>query len=285
MNRFQSKPLAPNESHIETMSETHRLQPGSKVDLSQLNTDGKRIHPDRQQAEAEFETLREELVTLQNRWYADGSRSLLVVFQAMDAGGKDGTIRRVFRGVNPQGVRVASFKSPSKKELSHDFLWRIHQQVPGKGMIGIFNRSHYEDVLVVRVDEIVPKSVWKSRYQSINNFEKMLTESGTSIIKFYLHISKSEQKKRFQARLDDATKQWKFARHDLEKRKQWDAYQEAYEEMLYRCSTEHAPWYIIPADQKWYRNLAISRVLVQTLRELNPQFPTPEDDLDKIERD
>ena len=173
MNRFQSKPLAPNESHIETMSETHRLQPGSKVDLSQLNTDGKRIHPDRQEAEAEFETLREELVALQNRWYADGSRSLLVVFQAMDAGGKDGTIRRVFRGVNPQGVRVASFKSPSKKELSHDFLWRIHQQVPGKGMIGIFNRSHYEDVLVVRVDEIVPKSVWKSRYQSINNFEKM----------------------------------------------------------------------------------------------------------------
>lgn len=180
---------------------------------------------------------------------------------------------------------MASFKAPSKKELSHDFLWRIHQQVPAKGMIGIFNRSHYEDVLVVRVDEIVPKPVWKSRYQSINNFEKILTESGTTIIKFYLHISKSEQKKRFQARLDDATKQWKFARHDHEKRNQWDAYQEAYEEMLYRCSTEHAPWYIIPADQKWYRNLAISRVLVQTLRELNPQFPTPEDDLDKIDLD
>jgi len=267
------------------MSETHRLQPGSQVDLSQISTDGKRIHPDRQAAEAEFETLRQELVALQNRWYADGRRSLLVVFQAMDAGGKDGTIRRVFRGVNPQGVCVASFKAPSKKELSHDFLWRIHRQIPAKGMIGIFNRSHYEDVLVVRVDKIVPESVWKLRYQNINDFEKLLTESGTTIVKFYLHISKSEQKKRFQDRLDDPTKQWKFARHDLEKRKQWDAYREAYEEMLYRCTTDYAPWYIIPADQKWYRNLAISRVLVQTLRELNPQFPTPEDGLDKIDLD
>ncbi len=196
-----------------------------------------------------------------------------MVLQARDAGGKDGTIRHVFQGVNSQGVRVTSFKAPNTLELAHDFLWRIHAQTPPRGMIGIFNRSHYEDVLVVRVSNLAPESVWRPRYEHINNFERMLTDAGTTILKFYLHISNKEQKERLQARLDEPDKHWKFDRGDLQKRAQWDDYTEAFEEMLERCTTEYAPWYVIPADQKWYRNLAVARVIVHTLKEMNLQYP------------
>ena len=190
---------------------------------------------------------------------------------------KDGTIRHTFKGVNPQGVVVTSFKKPSAEELAHDFLWRVHKAVPAKGMIGVFNRSHYEDVLVVRVHDIVPEAVWRPRYEAINQFEKQLVDSGTTVLKFFLHISKKEQKERFQARLDEPEKNWKFDHGDLEKREFWDAYQDAFQDMLNNCTTENAPWYLIPADQKWYRNLAIMRVMVDTLNQMNPQFPEADD--------
>jgi PPK2 family polyphosphate:nucleotide phosphotransferase len=264
------------------MFDSHQLDPKRPFQLTDLPTDGKQFHPDRKTAEIEFKTLRKEFILLQQRLYAEGKQKLLVVFQAMDAGGKDGTIRNVLKGVNPQGVRVHSFKVPSKEEMAHDFLWRIHKVVPGKGMIALFNRSHYEDVLVVRVHDIVPEAVWRPRYTQINQFEKLLSDSGTRILKFYLHISKDEQKERFQSRLDEPEKLWKFSLGDLEKRKFWPDYMTAYEEMLRECSTEWAPWHVIPANQKWYRNLAICRTIVQTLREMNPQFPAAEDNLEQV---
>lgn len=261
---------------------SHQLKPGKQVDLSKMPTSAQSFHTDRAEAEIEFKAARDELIELQSRLYAEGKHKLLIVLQAMDAGGKDGTIRRVFRGVNPQGVQVTSFKAPSKLELAHDFLWRIHQAVPGQGMIGVFNRSHYEDVLVVRVHDFVPESVWRPRYDHINQFEKMLADSGTTILKFYLHISKKEQKERFQDRLDDPNKHWKFSREDLEKRKYWNDYMAAFEEMLFQCSTDWAPWHIIPANQKWYRNLAITRTIVETIKSLDPQYPSSEGDLSDV---
>jgi PPK2 family polyphosphate:nucleotide phosphotransferase len=200
----------------------------------------------------------------------------------MDAGGKDGTINNVFRAVNQQGIQVSSFKVPSVEELAHDFLWRVHREVPGNGLIGIFNRSHYGDVLVVRVDKLAPESVWRARYEQINQFEKLLVETGTTILKFYLHISKKEQKKRFQERIDDPTKRWKFSRGDLRVRGLWDDYMAAHEDMLNRCTTEWAPWYVIPADQNSYRNLAVARVVVDALKRMDPQYPQPLDDLSEI---
>ncbi|VAW40004.1 UDP-galactose-lipid carrier transferase [hydrothermal vent metagenome] len=264
------------------MPKSHQLEPKRPFQLNNLPTDGKQFHPDRKTAEAEFKTLRKEFITLQQRLYAEGKQKLLIVLQAMDAGGKDGTIRNILKGVNPQGVRVHSFKVPSKIELAHDFLWRIHKVVPVKGMIGVFNRSHYEDVLVVRVHNYVLEAVWRPRYAQINQFEKLLSDTGTRTLKFYLHISKDEQKERFQARLDEPEKHWKFSLRDLEKRKFWPNYMAAYEEMLQECSTEWASWHVIPANQKWYRNLAIMRTIVQTLREMNPQFPEPEDNLEGV---
>lgn len=261
---------------------THQLEPGRPFRLADLPTRGKNFHPDRDTAETEFRALRDELIDWQQRFYADGSQKLLIVFQAMDAGGKDGTIRRVFRGVNPQGVRVHSFKVPSKIELAHDYLWRVHNVVPPKGMIGIFNRSHYEDVLVVRVHNIVPESVWRPRYEQINQFEKLLTDTGTMLLKFFLHISPEEQKERFQDRLDDPDKHWKFSVEDLEKRKYWGDYMAAYEEMLQRCTTPWAPWHVIPSDQKWYRNLAVTRTIVDALKRMDPQFPPAVDDLSGV---
>jgi PPK2 family polyphosphate:nucleotide phosphotransferase len=206
-----------------------------------------------------------------------------MVLQAMDAGGKDGTIRKVFTGVNPQGVRVSSFKAPTDEELAHDFLWRIHQRTPAHGELGVFNRSHYEDVLIVRVDELVPEPVWRARYEQIRDFESMLAASGTTIVKFFLHISPDEQAERLQARLDDPSKRWKFAAADLDVRKHWDAYQAAYEEAISETSTEDAPWYVIPADRKWYRNWAILQVLLATMAELDPQFPPEEPGLADLE--
>lgn len=259
------------------MPTTHQLTPGKPIQLADITTRGKELHDDRKQAEKEFHDLREELISLQVALYAEGKQKLLIVLQAMDAGGKDGTIRHVFKGVNPQGVRVTSFKKPSSEELDHDFLWRIHKAVPGKGMIKIFNRSHYEDVLVVRVDDIVPESVWRPRYEVINQFEKHLVDSGTTIVKCFLHISKDEQKERFQDRLNESDKHWKFDRGDLDKRKQWDDYQLAFQDMLNECTTDHAPWHVIPSDQKWYRNLAIMRTIVAALKQMNPQYPVSED--------
>lgn len=252
----------------------HRIEPGSSVKLARIDTDGKERHENREAAEAEFKLLRDEFIEWQPRFYAEGKRKLLIVLQAMDAGGKDGTIRDVFRGTNPQGINVTPFKAPSADELSRDFLWRIHRAVPAKGMIGVFNRSHFEDVLVVRVDKIVPESVWRPRYELINDFEKLLTSTGTTILKFYLHISQKEQQSRFQERKNDPAKQWKFSADDLAKSRKWDEYRAAYDEMLEKCSTNHAPWYVIPADHNWYRNLAVMRIISATCRALNPQYPT-----------
>ena len=266
----------------EVMSNRHLIQPGSRVNLAQMSTSGKDFCKDRREAEDEFKDLRHEFIDLQSVLYAESKRSLLIVLQAIDAGGKDSAIRKMTAGTNPQGVEVASFKRPTSLELSHDFLWRIHQRCPAKGMVGVFNRSHYEDVLVVRVDEIVPKSVWKPRYEVINQFENHLVQSGTTILKFFLHISKDEQKERLQSRLDEPDKNWKFTSSDLAERKHWEAYQEAFTEMLAETSTEAAPWYVIPADRKWFRNLLISRIMCETLEGLDMAYPEAEDGLADI---
>jgi PPK2 family polyphosphate:nucleotide phosphotransferase len=267
------------------MSDPHVLTPGQPAKLSDLSSRGKDFCDDRDKAEAEFFALREELAEWQHRLYAEGRRKLLVILQATDAGGKDGAIRHVFRGVNPQGVQVTPFKAPSKEELDHDFLWRVHKAVPGAGMLGVFNRSHYEDVLVVRVDRLAPEEVWRARYEQINQFEKLLHDSGTTVLKFFLHISRKEQKERFLKRIKNPAKNWKFSHEDLEKRKQWDAYQEAFNEMLTRCTTSWAPWRVVPADQKWYRNYYVCRTIVKTLRHMEPQYPRPMENLAGVEVD
>ena len=216
---------------------------------------------------------RARIDALQERLYAERARSLLLVFQAIDTGGKDGTIRSVLKGVNPQGCAVTSFKVPSTDERDHDFLWRYHARTPARGMIGVFNRSHYEDVLVVRVKGLVPDAVWQSRYGQINDFERLLTESGTTILKFFLHISKAEQKKRLEARIADPEKHWKFDPADLVERKSWDDYQQAFADALTRCSTPDAPWLVVPADHKWFRNYVIARTVADTLEAMDPRFP------------
>jgi len=219
----------------------HRISPQTAVSLAEMTTRAGSFHDDRSQAEEEFKRLRDDLAQLQNVLYAQGTDKLLIVLQAMDAGGKDSTIRKVFRGVNPQRVRVTSFKAPTKEELAHDFLWRIHKAVPARGMIGVFNRSHYEDLLVARVDNLVAEETWRARYEQINDFEQLLTSSGTRILKFYLHISPNEQKERFQKRLNISEKNWKFSSGDLAKRKNWDKYMTAFEEVFLHCSPETAP--------------------------------------------
>lgn len=260
----------------------HQLIPGKPIEIRELPTDGKQFNDDRKQVEKEFKKLRKEFIELQACLYAEDKHKLLIVLQAMDAGGKDGTIRNMLEGVNPQGVRVQSFKAPTHHELAHDYLWRVHKVVPARGMIGVFNRSHYEDVLVVRVENFVPETVWRKRYAQINEFEELLSETGTTILKFFLHISLDEQKERFQDRIDVQSKNWKFSLDDLEKRKKWETYMDAYEEMLNQCTTECAPWHAIPANRKWYRNLAIMQTIVDTLRRLDPQYPDQEDDLSNV---
>lgn len=219
---------------------------------------------------------------LQNLLWADKRHALLVVLQSPDAGGKDGTIRHVMSGMSPQGCRVTAFKAPTPEELAHDFLWRVHKVVPAKGEVGIFNRSHYEDVLVVRVRGLAPRSVWSRRYDEINSFEQTLSENKVRILKFFLHISKEEQKERFEERIEDPSKQWKLAESDLEDRERWGEYGKAYEEALSRCSTAAAPWFIIPANKKWFRNLAISSILVETLESLKLEFPKPGFDVSRV---
>ena len=224
----------------------------------------------------------DRLSVLQYLLYAEAKRSLLVVLQGIDAGGKDGTIRHVMSGLNPQGVRVTPFKIPEGAEKRHDFLWRIHQALPEFGQIGIFNRSHYEDVLVVRVHDLVPKSVWSKRYAQINDFERMLSANGVRIVKFLLYIDKDEQARRFRDRLEDKTKNWKFSPADLKEREYWDQYMEAYQDMLHKCSTEEAPWYVIPANKKWFRNLAVSQILCEELDAMKLKYPKPVADLSAI---
>ncbi len=261
----------------------YRVKPGMQVDLSKWDPDDKAMF-DKGKSEGKkaMDKLNRQLEALQELLYAEGKRKLLIVLQAMDTGGKDGVIRWVFDRVNPQGVKVASFKTPTSEELSHDYLWRIHKHTPGRGEMVIFNRSHYEDVLVVRVRNLVPPAVWGRRYAHINDFERMLAEEGTTILKFFLHISKDEQKARLQARLDEPEKRWKFNVGDLGERALWDDYMRAYETVLSETSTEWAPWYIVPANRKWYRNLVISDVLVETLEGFDMQYPKPQENLDEV---
>lgn len=257
------------------------IRPGQKVDLKDWDpSESAEFKGGKQEGLAAIATLVSELDALQELLYAQHQHKLLIVLQAMDTGGKDGTIRRVFEGVNPQGVRVASFKAPTPFEMDHDYLWRVHNQVPAKGEMVIFNRSHYEDVLVVRVHGLVPPEVWKKRFDQINEFERMLADEGTTILKFFLHISPAEQKKRLLARLKDETKQWKYNPADLKERALWDKYAQAYEDVLSRTSTEYAPWYIVPAERKWYRDWVVATILVKALKDLGMEYPKPPFDVD-----
>lgn len=262
---------------MNNIKDRYLIEPGKKVDLSQWDPDETSAWPEGKKAAKELVlALNDKLETLQELLYAEHKHRLLIVLQAMDTGGKDGVIRSVFKGVNPSGVRVASFKAPTQVELDHDYLWRVHQQTPGKGEIVIFNRSHYEDVLVVRVHNLVPAETWKKRYEQIRHFEHMLTQEGTAILKFFLHISKEEQKERLQERIDIPEKQWKFSSGDLKERALWDEYQHAFEEALAKTSTKDAPWFVIPANRNWYRNLIISRIVVDTLESLKMKYPPAE---------
>ena len=261
----------------------YRVQPGTQVDLEQWDPDDKgTFDGSKSEGKKATKKLNRRLEALQELLFAEGKRKVLIVLQAMDTGGKDGVIRHVFDGVNPQGVKVASFKAPTPEELAHDYLWRIHKHTPGKGEMVIFNRSHYEDVLVVRVRNFVPPEVWGRRYAHINDFERMLAEEGTTILKFFLYISKDEQKARLQSRLDEPEKRWKFNVGDLGERALWDDYMRAYEAALSETSTEWAPWYIIPSNRKWYRNLVISEVLVETLEGFDMRYPQPAENLDEV---
>ncbi|MCL7454726.1 MAG: polyphosphate kinase 2 family protein [Anaerolineae bacterium] len=264
------------------MDQPFLVPAGSRVSLADYDPDYTGSYVDKAAAKAELKRSSEKLQDLQEVMWAEGKHSLLIVLQAMDAGGKDGTIKHVMRGVNPQGCQVTSFKVPTREELDHDFLWRIHKAVPRRGYIGIFNRSHYEDVLVVRVENLAPEQVWQQRYEQINHFEKLLADTGTTILKFYLHISKEEQKDRFEARLRDPHKNWKFSMEDVEKRELWDSYMRAFEDALSRCSAPWAPWYVIPANHKWYRNLVISQIIVDTLTSLDMRYPPPLPNADQI---
>lgn len=251
-----------------------RVRPGAAVRLKDFDPDDTRFAPgDKDETLARSDKLTDRLGELQELLFAEHQRKLLVILQGMDTSGKDGTVRHVMRGVSPQSVRVVSFKKPADVELAHDFLWRVHTQVPAAGEIGIFNRSHYEDVLVVRVHNLVPEDVWRKRYRQINDFERMLAETGTVILKFFLHISREEQRERLQARVDDPTKRWKFEHGDLNERKRWDDYRAAYEEALEKTSTSHAPWMIVPANKKWLRNYIVAKTMVETLEKLGMKYP------------
>jgi PPK2 family polyphosphate:nucleotide phosphotransferase len=250
--------------------------PGARIKLAEFNPEHVDGDWTKERAEARREANVAALDDLAYRLYAENRRSVLVVLQGMDTSGKDGAIRHVTTGVNPLSFQITAFKQPSHEELEHDYLWRIHQRVPNRGQIGIFNRSHYEDVLIVRVHELVPKRVWMKRYDQINAFEQILVENNVTLIKCYLHISKEEQKQRLEARLKDPTKRWKFSLKDLDERKLWDDYQAAYEDALTRCNTQHAPWHIVPANKKWYRSLVISNLLRDTLEKMDPKTPPEE---------
>jgi PPK2 family polyphosphate:nucleotide phosphotransferase len=258
------------------------IKPNSRVRLAEFDPN-EHFGIEKSTAAEQLKINVARLSVLQYLLYAEAKRSVLVVLQGIDAGGKDGTIRHVMTGLNPQGVRVTPFKVPEGEEKRHDYLWRVHRAVPEYGQIGIFNRSHYEEVLVVRVHEMVPKTIWSRRYDQINAFESMLAENGVKILKFLLYISKDEQLMRFKARVEDKSKNWKFSEKDIQERRYWDDYIDAYNDMIQKCSPTHAPWYVIPANRKWFRNLAVSQILVDTLEGMNIQSPIPTADLSKIE--
>ena len=260
----------------------YRIKAGSKVRLGDFDAGDTSLLKNKKEGEKRLAELGERLDALQDLLYAGRQHKLLIVLQGMDTAGKDGVIRKVFQSINPLGVHAVAFGPPSEEERAHDFLWRVHRRVPRAGEIVIFNRSHYEDVLVVRVKELVSKKVWKKRYEQIVDFEKLLTETGTVILKFFLHIDRDEQKERLQERIDDPAKRWKFRRGDLDDRQKWDAFEEAYEEAISRTSTKQAPWYIVPANAKWYRNVVVAEVLVAALEGLKMQPPQPTEDLTGI---
>ena len=241
------------------------VRPSDRIRLAEIDPDDTGGLK-KKKACAHFVDLRDQIDELQKKLYAEHRRSLLIIFQALDTGGKDGAVKSLCLGMNPAGLELARFRQPTQAELYHDFLWRAHKMTPNKGMIGIWNRSHYEDVLVVRVHKVVPKKVWNARYDQINSFEKILSENGTTIVKFMLHISKDEQKKRLQARIENPKKRWKFSPNDLKERALWDDYQQAYEDAINCCATDYAPWYVVPANHKWARNLAIVEVILRVLK-------------------
>ncbi|MFZ2096352.1 MAG: polyphosphate kinase 2 family protein [Anaerolineales bacterium] len=260
-----------------------RIKPGSKVNLGKIEAG---FHDDlvEDEAEDQLNKYSQQLTELQAEMYAENKHALLIVLQAMDAGGKDGTIHHVMGAMNPQGCSVAGFKVPTAEELAHDYLWRIHKMTPRKGHITVFNRSHYEDILVVRVHNLVPEEIWSKRYTEINAFERQLVNSGTTIVKFFLHIDKEEQLQRFRDRLDESDKQWKISDSDYTEREYWDNYQQAYEEALSKCSFNYAPWYVIPANHKWFRDLAVSQILVETMKGWKMKYPQPSVDLAEIKK-
>ena len=252
-----------------------RIEPHSRVRLKDFDPRFCGKYATKKQALQKIESLRKQMDDLQYKLYAEKKRSVLICLQGLDAAGKDGVVRHVLSSMNPEGCRAASFKEPSKEELAHDFLWRVEHQMPKRGEVVIFNRSHYEDVLVVRVHHLVPKEVWSKRYDQINEFEQRLFDNGTHILKFFLHISKKEQLARFKQRLDDPARQWKISEADYTERDYWSDYEKAYEDVLEKCSTRHAPWYVIPADRKWFRDLAVSAIIVDAMQKLDIRLPAP----------
>jgi PPK2 family polyphosphate:nucleotide phosphotransferase len=263
-------------------TERFQVEPKGRVELESIDAGFKNQHESQESALPQIEAYGAKMRQLQYLMYAQGEYSLLIVLQGRDAAGKDGVIKHVFGNMNPQGCSVTPFKTPTKEEAAHDFLWRCHKAVPAKGSIAIFNRSHYEDVLIQRVHDMVPKKVWSKRYEHINNFEKVLYENGTHILKFYLHIDADEQLERFKQRIDDPKRHWKISEFDYSERPHWDAYTDAYEEMLQQCSTQYAPWFVIPSNHKWFRNLAVSQIICEKLESLNMEFPPPQVDIDEI---
>jgi PPK2 family polyphosphate:nucleotide phosphotransferase len=270
---------------MKSLADRVKIEPGSKVHLAKFDARASFGYSKGDSARALLQKNLRKLYELQALLYADRRYALLIVLQALDAGGKDGTIRHVMAGVNPQGCEVVSFKTPTAEELDHDFLWRVHRAVPRRGNIGIFNRSHYEDVLIARVHNLVPKSVWSERYDQINAFEKILVENNTRILKFFLHISKDEQKARFEERIQNPVKNWKISEADFLERNHWDEYVKAYEDVLEKCSTSYAPWFVIPADRKWFRNLAVSQIIVDALDSMKLRYPAPSIDLTRLTLD
>jgi PPK2 family polyphosphate:nucleotide phosphotransferase len=258
-----------------------RVRPGKRANLAKIDPDATHGYA-RETSADELASGLARLHSLQERIWAEHRQKVLVILQGIDAAGKGGTIEHVMGAMNPAGCPVTSFKVPSQAELDHDYLWRVHARTPGEGEIAVFDRSHYEDVLVVRVHDIVPKSVWSRRYDQINAFERLLADEGTTIVKFFLWIDRDEQRERFQDRIDDPQKRWKFRLGDLEERKRWDDYVAAFEDALTRCSTDHAPWYVIPANRKWFRNLAVAHILADTLDDLDPRYPEPTEDLSGV---
>ena len=267
-----------------TFTGKFRVEPGNKINLEEIDARWKPDGMSRDDADEEFRHLTEKLRDLQHLMYAEDKHSLLIVLQGRDAAGKDGTIRHVFGPMNPQGCKVTSFKVPSKIELAHDFLWRCHLAAPGRGKVGIFNRSHYEDVLVVRVHGLVPESIWSKRFEHINAFERLLADNNTTVLKFYLHIDREEQLERFKKRIDNPKKNWKISDSDYSERPHWDAYTEAFEDALSKCSTESAPWFVIPANRKWARNLLIARTVADAMEKLKMRYPEPDVDMNEIRR-